>query len=100
MDIPKRQEDADARPGAAVERFVGHNNDSSIRRGDHGAGFGGNEALRVAEEIQNKSRQKEKNGGRPVPLEEQSDAAQDERPRGKTVSSFYPLPSANSASPL
>src|SRR5260370_31022491 len=96
MDIPNRQEDADALPGAAVERFVGHNNDSSIRRGDHGAGFGGNEALKVAQEIQHKSRQKEKNGGRPVPLEEQCDAAQDERPRGKQVSFFYHLDSGKS----
>src|SRR6266849_797658 len=78
MDIPNRQENADALPGAAVERFVGHNNDSSIRRGDNGAGFGGNDAVRVAEEIQNKSRQKKKNSGHPVPMEEQRDAAQNE----------------------
>src|SRR5713101_5493366 len=61
MDIPNRQENADALSGAAVERFVGHHNDSSVCRRDNGTGFGGNDALRVAEEIQNKNRQKKKN---------------------------------------
>jgi hypothetical protein len=88
VHVPDRQKDADALARDARLILIRDNNHTSIRWGNDRVKVGRNDTLRIAEEIENKGRQKHQKNSRDNPVSQESRDTQSQRGHPEVVSLF------------